>query len=86
MIESRCGIICSECSYRDQLNCQGCTHIEKPFWGESCPVKDCCEDKMLDHCGGCNEFPCALLNEFSYDKEQSDNGKCIEQRKKWVPR
>lgn len=32
MIESRCGILCSECSYREQMNCKGCITIEKPFW------------------------------------------------------
>ena len=39
MIESRCGILCSECTYREQMNCEGCVHIQKPFWGDSCPVK-----------------------------------------------
>ena len=24
-IESRCGILCSECAYREQMNCKGCT-------------------------------------------------------------
>jgi len=79
MIESRCGILCSECEYREKLKCEGCVHILKPFWGESCPVKACCEDKNLKHCGECDEFPCLLLNQFSYDKEQGDEGKRIEQ-------
>ncbi len=42
MIQSRCGILCSECEYRDKVNCNGCVAIENPFWGE-CPVKKCCE-------------------------------------------
>ena len=83
MIESRCGILCSECEYREKLKCKGCVHILKPFWGERCPVKSCCEDKNLKHCGECSEFPCLLLNQFSYDKEQGDEGKRIEQCKKW---
>ena len=41
--ESRCGLLCSECAYREQMNCAGCVHIQKPFWGDSCPVKSCCE-------------------------------------------
>ena len=45
MIESRCGLLCSECEYKVQMNCGGCVHIKKPFWGESCPVKACCESK-----------------------------------------
>ncbi|GFI04920.1 hypothetical protein AALA79_00835 [Lachnospiraceae bacterium 64-25] len=37
MIESRCGILCSECFYREQVGCKGCVNVQKPFWGESCP-------------------------------------------------
>jgi len=84
MIESRCGILCSECEYKEQINCGGCVHITKPFWGDSCPVKDCCEGKGLEHCGLCGDFPCDLLNQFAYDKEQGDDGKRIEQCRKWA--
>lgn len=83
MIESRCGILCSECSYRDQMGCTGCTHIEKPFWGDCCPLKSCCEAKSQEHCGVCKDFPCVLLKQFAYDKEQGDNGKRIEQCRDW---
>lgn len=83
MIESRCGILCSECGYREQMNCQGCTQIDKPFWGESCPVKACCEEKELAHCGLCKDFVCDLLHQFAYDEVQGDEGKRIEQCKKW---
>ena len=84
MIESRCGILCGECEYREKMNCGGCVHIEKPFWGDSCPVKSCCEGKTLEHCGLCGDFPCDLLNQFAYDKEQGDDGKRIEQCRKWA--
>lgn len=84
MIESRCGILCNECHYQEQMNCKGCINITKPFWGESCPLKSCCEKKSLDCCGFCNEFPCALLEQFAYHKEQGDDGMRIEQCKKWT--
>ena len=29
MVESRCGILCSECEYREQVNCKGCVSIHK---------------------------------------------------------
>jgi hypothetical protein len=83
MIESRCGIKCSECKYRERMNCAGCIHITKPFWGDVCPVKACCEGRSLENCGQCAEFPCELLNQFAYDKEQGDDGKRIEQCKMW---
>ena len=83
MIESRCGILCNECEYKEPMKCNGCLNIAKPFWGDQCPVKSCCESKALEHCGECETFPCELLKQFSYDKEQGDNGKRIEQCKKW---
>jgi len=84
MIESRCGLLCSKCEYREKMHCKGCIAITKPFWGESCPVKECCEEKKQEHCGLCSDFPCDLLTQFSYDKEQGDNGRRIEQCKAWV--
>lgn len=86
MAESRCGILCSECGYREQINCGGCIAIQKPFWGDECPVKSCCENKGKEHCGECAEFPCGLLKQFAYDEKQGDNGKRIEQCKKWCNR
>lgn len=82
-IESRCGICCSKCTFYNEGKCKGCTNIEKPFWADSCPVKTCCENKKIECCGSCNEFPCSLLKSFSYDKEQGDNGLRIENCKKW---
>jgi hypothetical protein len=65
------------------MACAGCIAIAKPFWGDICPVKACCEGRGLEHCGLCAEFPCDLLKRFSYDQEQGDDGKRIEQCKKW---
>jgi hypothetical protein len=31
MIESRCGINCSKCEYRESTGCMGCVNIDKPF-------------------------------------------------------
>lgn len=83
MTESRCGILCGECGYRESQGCKGCVNIENPFWGE-CPVKADCEGKNHSHCGECAEFPCKLLVDFAYDEKQGDNGKRIEQCKKWT--
>lgn len=83
MIESRCGLLCGQCAYRENPGCTGCTQMEKPFWGDSCPVKCCCEGKGLAHCGQCGEFPCALLHRFAYEMEQSDQGERIRQCERW---
>ena len=86
MVESRCGILCGECGYREQTGCKGCVNIDRPFWGESCPVKACCEGRGLEHSGLCPDFPCALLHQFSYDAEQGDGEKRIEQCRAWCER
>ena len=83
MVESRCGILCSQCEYLEQCG-GGCTKMSKPFWGDSCPVKDCCEGRGYEHCGQCSEFPCTLLTQFAYDVEQGDNGKRIQTCRGWV--
>lgn len=84
MIESRCGLSCGECGYREPMSCPGCTKMDRPFWGESCPVKGCCEERGLAHCGECPDFPCALLNQFAYDKEQGDDGARIRRCRQWA--
>ena len=84
MIESRCGILCSECKYVEEVGCKGCLHIDKPFWGDSCPIKDCCEAKGHEHCGECTDFPCEVLKEFSYAEQEGDDGKRIEQCRIWA--
>ena len=82
-VESRCGIECSQCDFQDTINCKGCLNIQKPFWGEVCPLKKCSEDKNLSCCGECKEFPCDLLKSFAYDKEQGDNGERIKNCARW---
>ncbi len=83
MIESRCGILCGQCQYREQIGCPGCVNIDKPFWADACPVKACTEGKTHAHCGQCQNFPCQLLNQFAYDEKQGDGGKRIEQCRLW---
>ena len=35
MVESRCGLLCSDCSFREAMGCKGCVHMGKPFWADS---------------------------------------------------
>lgn len=81
--ESCCGLECSKCEFLRNKTCQGCKNICKPFWGESCPVKSCCENKNLKCCGECADFPCDLLKSFAYDENQGDNGLRIKNCEKW---
>lgn len=83
MIESRCGLCCSQCSYKEAVGCQGCLAMESPFWGECCIIKDCCIQRGHEHCGECEIFPCDQLNAFAYDQKQGDQGTRIERCRIW---
>ena len=84
MVESRCGILCSE--YKKNMKCGdciGCIDTDNPCWGE-CDIKKCCENKKLEHCGLCDNFPCDELVSMSYSESEGDNGKRVEQCQKWA--
>lgn len=72
MYESRCGVSCASCERREKVNCKGCVHMEKPFWGGMCAVKSCCEEKKLNHCGECILFPCGMLTDLGKDQGYDD--------------
>lgn len=82
MIESKCGLRCSQCSWLKENKCDGCSNIVNPFWGV-CPVKTCCEEKNQQHCGQCSAFPCNQLNEFAYAEQEGDDGVRLDQCKIW---
>lgn len=72
MIDSRCGLHCTGCTYKDTCGCGG--RIETnghPFHGE-CPIAICCQNKGIVHCGECPQIPCDLLTQYSCDKEHGD--------------
>jgi len=58
--------------------------MDKPFWGDACDVKSCCESKGHDHCGQCSQLPCDTLNQFAYAEQEGDNGKRIENCRSWA--
>ena len=85
-IDSRCGLHCTGCEYKESCGCGGCIETNgHPFHGE-CPVAVCCQNKGIVHCGECPDIPCELLTQYSCDSEHGDNphGARIEQCKKWA--
>ena len=65
-----CGLYCGTCDYL-QTQCEGCMQVQgRPFWTVqmeilTCPLYDCCVNtKHLEHCGLCDEFPCAIFLEL----------------------
>lgn len=68
MYSSRCGVRCDLCERKETVHCKGCIHMEKPFWGGICKVKQCVEEKGLHHCGQCAQFPCAVLSNMGVEQ------------------
>lgn len=86
IIDTRCGLSCAECEWREASNCRGCIESNgQPFHGE-CPVAVCAQNKGLLHCGECDNFPCELLVQYSCDPEHGDKpaGARIEQCRRWL--
>lgn len=87
MVDSRCGLHCSGCEYKETCGCGGCIETSgHPFHGE-CPIAICCQNKGFMHCGECPDIPCEQLYAYSYlDKEHGDNppGARVEQCKRWA--
>jgi hypothetical protein len=72
-----CGIYCGDCQFLGK-NCEGCGKaLGKPFWTEQmpsgiCPLYDCCvNQKKLEHCGLCDDFPCKTFLDLR-DPSMSD--------------
>lgn len=74
MIDSRCGLHCTGCEWKESHGCGGCIETNgHPFHGE-CAIAICCQEKGFVHCGECNIIPCNKLHAYSYlDSEHGDN-------------
>ena len=86
MIDTRCGLKCEGCTFKEPCHCGGCIATNgQPFHGP-CPVAACCQEKGHLFCGQCAQFPCALLTRFSADPEHGDTppGTRIEQCRVWL--
>jgi hypothetical protein len=83
-IDTRCGLICATCTFKEKFNCGGCIKTDgHPFHGD-CAVAVCCQNKGFLFCGLCPDFPCQLLHDYSYDPDHGDNGARIEQCRRWA--
>lgn len=76
--DTYCGLSYKDCEYKLSMNCGGCI-VSKghPFHG-SCEVAECAKQMGRRFCGECGDFPCEILNRYSFDKEHGDNGARIE--------
>ena len=52
----------------DWFKCQGCHGPKSLVWTEYCKIRKCCiEEKKLENCSSCKEFPCKLITKFEND-------------------
>lgn len=83
MVESRCGLLCSECSYKEPNNCPGCLNAHGNMFHGECKMAKCCESRNLAHCGKCTDFACKMIVDLASDPVHGDNGKIIDRLKQW---
>lgn len=87
MIDSRCGLHCTDCQWKESAGCGGCIPtMGHPFHGE-CAIAVCCQNKGHAHCGECDSIPCDRLYAFSYlDPEHGDTpqGARVEVCRRWA--
>ena len=49
----------------EDIQCTGCrSEGAKIVHCEVCPVRKCCIERGVAHCGQCRDFPCETLEEF----------------------
>lgn len=70
-----CGVYCGACPSFNKT-CLGCpseskSQKRKSKWG--CKIRKCClNEKKLDFCGNCLEFPCDKINKKLIDSHPGD--------------
>ena len=51
----------------DNIHCWGCRADNKNCWGKDCQFRKCADDKGMEFCYQCSEYPCPDLMKF-YEK------------------
>ena len=78
VIDTYCGLSCSDCAYKSTYDCNGCIASNgNPFHGK-CEIAECAKAKGKGFCGECEQFACEALTRYAYDAEHGDNGARIE--------
>lgn len=56
-----CGIDCTQCGSFKEKECKGCHAMKGTSIYGHCQWYHCCNEKGMEHCGKCENFPCKEL-------------------------
>ena len=63
MTSTYCGKNCDDCSYRKELNCNGCKEGAGNEFNGDCDIAECCRQQFLEKCKNCeNKIGCEKYN------------------------
>jgi hypothetical protein len=48
----------------EEARCYGCRSDVQSFYCQACEIKKCADDRGLEFCVQCDEYPCQMLKEF----------------------
>ena len=48
----------------EEARCLGCRSDVRSFYCRECEIKKCADEKGLEFCAQCNEYPCQMLSQF----------------------
>lgn len=48
----------------DEVTCTGCRSEKLSFYCSACKMKECCNDKGLEFCYACGDYPCSTIVTF----------------------
>ena len=50
----------------EEIHCMGCLSDNVWLFCQQCDIKACCQKKGYQGCHQCDDFPCSLIEEFSF--------------------
>jgi len=77
-----CGLYCGSCDDFVHGICHGCGcscgHCNGEPQARACAIRECSDERGVEHCGRCAEFPCTKLIAFCNDPIWFSHGVAIE--------
>ncbi len=86
MSETYCGKSCSECLYKESMNCSGCRLGPGKRFGGECKIAECCRNNGHESCETCsfNQSCGKLINRYNEPEARKKAVEAEFQRKKSI--